>query len=57
MLKSNVGWSIAKSSRDAGKEAAQKAIANLTQPKVALLYTSVDNNVEESIRRSKRSPR
>ena len=54
MLKSNVGWSIAKSSRDAGKEAAQKAIANLTQPKVALLYTSVDNNVEEVLEGAKK---
>ena len=53
MLKSNVGWSIAKSSRDAGKEAAQKAIANLTQTKVALLYTSVDNNVEEVLEGAK----
>ena len=53
MLKSNVGWSTAKSSKEAGKEAAQKAMLNLTQTKVALLYTSVDNNVEEVLEGAK----
>ena len=47
MLKSNVGWSIDKSSKKAGMEAAQKAMSNLTKAKVAFVYTSVDNNVEE----------
>ena len=53
MLKSNVGWSIAKDSKTAGKEAAQKATENLTQTKVALLYTSADNNVEEVLEGAK----
>lgn len=53
MLKSNVGWSIAKDSKTAGKEAAQKAMENLTQTKVALLYTSADNNVEEVLEGAK----
>lgn len=53
MLKSNVGWSIDKSSKVAGKEAAQKAMANLTQTKVALVYTSADNNVEEVLEGAK----
>lgn len=53
MLKSNVGWSIAKDSKTAGKEAAKKAMENLTQTKVALLYTSADNNVEEVLEGAK----
>ena len=53
MLKSNVGWSTAKSSKEAGKEAAKKAVENLTKTKVALLYTSADNNVEEVLEGAK----
>lgn len=53
MLKANVGWSIDKSSKVAGKEAAQKAMANLTQTKVALVYTSAENNVEEVLEGAK----
>ena len=47
MLKSNVGWSTNENSFEAGKEAASKAVVDLVQTKVALLYTSADNNVEE----------
>ena len=47
MLKSNVGWSIDKLNKKAGMEAAQKAMSNLTRAKVAFVYTSVDNNIEE----------
>lgn len=47
MLKSNVGWSTNKSSYEAGKEAAAKAVVDLVQTKVAFVYTSADNKVEE----------
>ena len=47
MLKSNVAWSTNKNSYEAGKETAKEAVKDLVQTKVAFLYTSVDNNVEE----------
>ena len=47
MLKSNVAWSTKKNSYEAGKETAKEAVKDLVQTKVAFLYTSVDNNVEE----------
>lgn len=53
MLKSNVGWSIASDSKVAGKEAAEKAMANLSNAKVALLYTSAVNDVEAVIEGAK----
>lgn len=46
MLKSNVGWSTQEDSYLAGKTAAQKAVVDLVQTKVAFLYTSADNSVE-----------
>lgn len=46
MLKSNVGWSTEADSYLSGKAAAGKAVVDLVQTKVAFLYTSVDNSVE-----------
>ena len=45
MLKSNVTWSTHKDSYTQGKEAAEKAVVDLMQTKVAFLYTSVDCDV------------
>ena len=45
MLKSNVSWSTNVDSYTQGKEAAEKAVVDLIQTKVAFLYTSVDCNV------------
>lgn len=53
MLKSNVGWSTNENSYDAGKEAASKAVVDLVQTKVAFLYTSADNKVEEVLNGAK----
>ena len=53
MLKSNVGWSTEADSYISGKTAAQKAVVDLVQTKVAFLYTSVDNNVENVLEGAK----
>ena len=53
MLKSNVGWSTNESSYEAGKEAAKKAVVDLVQTKVAFVYTSADNKVEEVLNGAK----
>ena len=53
MLKSNVGWSTNSSSFDAGKEAAGKAVVDLFETKVALLYTSAANKVEDVLNGAK----
>ena len=53
MLKSNVGWSVNESSFEAGKEAAKKAVVDLLQTKVAFVYTSADNKVEEVLNGAK----
>lgn len=53
MLRSNVGWSTNENSFEAGKEAASKAVVDLVQTKVALLYTSADNKVEDVLNGAK----
>ena len=53
MLKSNVGWSTRESSYEAGKEAAEKAVVDLGETKVAFVYTSADNNIEEVLNGAK----
>ena len=53
MLKSNVGWSTKESSYEAGKEAASKAVVDLVQTKVAFVYTSADNKVDEVLKGAK----
>ena len=52
MLKSNIGWSTEANSQVAGRESAAKAVVDLIQTKVAFVYTSCDNDVKKSIRRS-----
>jgi len=53
MLKSNVAWSTEKDSYNAGKNTAKEAVKDLMQTKVAFLYTSADNNVEEVLKGAK----
>lgn len=53
MLKSNVSWSTNKDSYTQGKEAAEKAVVDLIQTKVAFLFTSVDCNVEKVLEGAK----
>ena len=53
MLKSNVGWSTNEDSYKQGKDSAEKAVVDLVQTKVALLYTSVDSNVEKVLEGAK----
>ena len=53
MLKSNVSWSTNVDSYTQGKEAAEKAVVDLIQTKVAFLYTSVDCNVEKVLEGAK----
>ncbi len=53
MLKSNVGWSTEADSYMSGKTAAQKAVVDLVQTKVAFLYTSVENNIENVLEGAK----
>lgn len=47
MLKSNIGWSTQKDSFQASKMAAAKAVEDLFQTKVALVYTSSENDVDK----------
>ena len=47
MLKANVGWSTEADNYKAGKDAAAKAVVDLMETKVALLYTSSDNDVDK----------
>ena len=47
MLKANIGWSTQKDNYKAGKEAAAKAVVDLMQTKVALVYTSSDNDADK----------
>ena len=53
MLKSNIGWSTQADSFEAGRASAKKAVEDLMQTKVAFLYTSADNNVEEVLKGAK----
>ena len=53
MLKSNVGWSTNESSYEQGRETAAKAVVDLIETKVALLYTSVDCDVEKVLEGAK----
>ena len=53
MLKSNVAWSTNEDSYTQGKEAAQKAVVDLVQTKVAFLYTSVDCDVKKVLEGAK----
>ena len=53
MLKSNVSWSTNKDSYTQGKEAAEKAVVDLIQTKVAFLFTSVDCNVSKVLEGAK----
>ena len=53
MLKSNVGWSTNESSYEAGKEAASKAVVDLVETKVAFVYTSADNKIEDVLNGAK----
>ena len=47
MLKANIGWSTEADNYKAGKDAAAKAVVDLMETKVALLYTSSDNDVDK----------
>lgn len=49
-MKSNVGYSTLESSYEAGKETAKKSKAGLKNPKMALLYTSVDYDQAEVVK-------
>lgn len=49
MLKSNVGYSTLESALEAGKEIAKKAKVGLKNPKIGMLFTSVDYNQKEVI--------
>ena len=53
MLKSNVAWSTNEDSYKQGKEAAEKAVVDLVQTKVAFLYTSVNCDVSKVLEGAK----
>ena len=53
MLKSNVAWSTNEDSYTQGREAAEKAVVDLMQTKVAFLYTSVDCDVNKVLEGAK----
>lgn len=53
MLKSNVGWSTEANDYEAGRASAKKAVVDLMETKVAFLYTSSDNKVEEVLKGAK----
>lgn len=53
MLKSNIGWSTEAESFEAGRTAAEKAVVDLVQTKIAFLYTSVDNDVAKVLEGAK----
>ncbi len=49
-MKSNVGYSTLESAFEAGVETAQKAMHGIKNPKVGMLYTSVDYNQKDVIK-------
>lgn len=53
MLKSNVGWSTEKDSFEQGKKSAETAVKDLTETRVAFLYTSVENDIEKVLEGAK----
>ena len=53
MLKANVGWSTDANNFKAGRTSAAKAVVDLVQTKVAFLFTSCDNDVEEVLKGAK----
>lgn len=53
MLKSNIGWSTNPNNYESGKDSAKQAVKDLMETKVAFLYTSADNQVEEVLNGAK----
>ena len=53
MLKSNIGWSTNPNNYESGKDSAKQAVKDLMETKVAFLYTSADNQVEEILNGAK----